>query len=166
MKWIPRRLIYCFRSRFCRAATGRPRRLLHPGSEEKIRQLHERIGALEGRLQRQNREFAELRAKVAPGPAPAPGPSRQLRRLCERSFGPGIASVLGITESPDAGAAVGEIRIDNLAVQGGNASGRAEARIMHYNDGRWLLKSIRLYATDGARYSVRFRGGTVGRGPA
>jgi hypothetical protein len=123
------------------------------GSEDQVRQFHERIGALEDQLQRQNRELAELRAMGTVEPAPLPGPSRQkLQAVCERSFGAGIASVLGITESPDAGAAVGEIRINNLAIQGVSASGRAEARIMHYNDGRWLLKSIRLYATDGARY--------------
>ena len=126
-------------------------------SDNKIRQLHERIGVLEDQLDRQNHELAELRAKLADAPVPRPGPSRQkLQAICERSFGAGIASVLGITESPDAGVAVGEIRITNLAVQGASASGRAEARIMHYNDGRWLLKSIRLYATDGGRYSWNF----------
>jgi hypothetical protein len=157
MKWMPRRLSFLLSLALCTSCDRPPAAPPASGSEDQIRQLHERIGALEEQLQRQNRELAALRAQGTPEPAPPPGPSRQrLQAICERSFGGGIASVLGISEAPDFSTAVGEIRITNLAIQGVSASGRAEARIMHYNDGRWVLKSIRLHATDGARYSWNF----------
>src|SRR4051812_38034711 len=108
MKWTLRRLALLLPLALC-ASCDPPAPPPSPVNPDQVGQLHERIGALEGQLEQQNRELAELRAQLSEGPLARTGPSRQkLQAICERSFGAGIASVLGITESPDAGSAVGE----------------------------------------------------------
>ena len=128
-------------------------------NDDEVRRLREQVAALEDQVKRQAGEIAELRHQMHGEPAPTIplGPSRdRLQAICDRTFGHAIANVLGIQEGPNAVGAIGEIRITNLAVQGGVASGKAIAKIAHYNDGRWLLKSILLNATNGGQFSWDF----------